>query len=207
MFLWVLEQVNISRRKWWFWARYLTWDTVYLVNASDRRAFFSIFLSFVWRCVSWCLLKEEGSGFMAFYLYPSVVINSGWLPVSTAACSCVWICTCIWVAPQKAEWHVTPGLLRGSKDKQFSTKYSAVAWCSGLIFSEVRLCSVPSPPMAAIGASITLISAHLQKRRKGRRCKHCINENLCSYLDPDLTCRKSGQQSEADGVKKKAHSA
>lgn len=37
---------------------------------------------------------------------------------------------------------------------------------SGLIISEVRLCFVPSPPLTAIGASITLISAHLRKRRK-----------------------------------------
>lgn len=86
MFLWVLEQVNISRRKFWFWERYLTWDTVYLIRASDRRAFLSIFLSFV---LCFCLLKEEGSSFMEFYLYPTVVIDSGWLPVSSAVCSCL----------------------------------------------------------------------------------------------------------------------
>lgn len=62
----------------------------------------------------------------------------------------------------------------GARTSRFPTKYSAVGCCSGLIISEVRLCSVPSPPLIAIGASITLISVHLRKRRKGRRSKSCI---------------------------------
>lgn len=179
-----------------------------LVKASDRRAFFSIFLSFLLCCVSGCLLKQEGSSFMAFYLYPSVVIDSGWLPVSTAVCSRVWICTCIWVALQKAAWHVTSGLLRGSEDKQFSTKYSAAGWCSGLIISVVRLCSVPSPPLATIGASITLISAHLRKRPKGRRSKYRVKWKRMQLLESwfnmqEIWTTVRGRRSE----KESSHSA
>lgn len=94
-------------------------------------------------CVSGCLLTEEGSSFMAFYLYPSVVIHSGGLPVRTA----VWIRTCIWVALQKAAWHVTSGSLRRSEDGQISHK----VFCCGMMFwanyfrGPTLFCSVSTP--------------------------------------------------------------
>lgn len=109
--------------------------------------------------VSVCLLEKEGSRFIGFYLYPSVVIDSRWMPASTAVCSCVWSSTCIRVALQNMWLQTCWDRARTSFPWSIPLRDGVLGWLSERSEAVQPL----SAPPAAIVASISVTSAHLQK--------------------------------------------
>lgn len=157
-----------------------------MIKASDRRAFFCIFLSLGWLVLlGFCSRRRAltADGCQLAQL-PAALFGS----------------TCTWVALPKAAWHVTSGLPRGSEDKQLPTKYSAAGmmfwanYCRG----QTLFCH----------SHWSFRNTRIHQRRKGRRSKYCIKWKRMQLLESwfnmqEIRTPVSSSQSE----KENSHSA